>query len=225
MELFSKHPRRQGDLGEAAAIQRLTELGALISFPLFHSPDYDLIAEFSGRLHRVQVKTSTFREGPCYVVQLATFGGNQSWSGVVKRFDPSRYDRLFPLVADGRCWLIPTSEIEGSRGINLGGKKYGEFELAECRYDAEDESASRISARRGSAGAGEPGRPVKPVPRAEWVRFPPPPLEPRSEFPVVGRTRLSDKHQLTIPRAPFEASGFEPGEGCESRSRGKGGWS
>ena len=55
------HPRRQGDLGEAAAIQWLTWVGAVVSFPLFHSPDYDLIAELEGRLLRVQVKTSRRR--------------------------------------------------------------------------------------------------------------------------------------------------------------------
>ena len=45
MELRQKNPRRQGDIGEAAAIQWLTEVGAGVCFPLFHSPDFDLIAE------------------------------------------------------------------------------------------------------------------------------------------------------------------------------------
>ena len=74
MNLRHKHPRRQGDLGEATAIHRLTEAGVRVSIPLFHSPDYDLVAELGGRLQRVQVKTSTFQEGACYVVTLATSG-------------------------------------------------------------------------------------------------------------------------------------------------------
>jgi hypothetical protein len=41
------HPRRQGDLGEAAAIEWLTRVGAGVFFPLFHSPDVDLVAEFA----------------------------------------------------------------------------------------------------------------------------------------------------------------------------------
>lgn len=56
------HPRTQGDLGEAAAIQWLTSVGPIVSFPLFHSPDYDLIADIAGRLMRIQVKTSTCRQ-------------------------------------------------------------------------------------------------------------------------------------------------------------------
>ena len=44
------HPRRQGDLGEAAAIAWLTKLGAGVSLPLFHSPDYDVVAEIDGAI-------------------------------------------------------------------------------------------------------------------------------------------------------------------------------
>ena len=76
------HPRRQGDLGEAIAIQALTRAGARVSTPLFHSPDYDLIADFRGALHRIQVKTSSCREGNRYKVRIATSGGNRSWTGL-----------------------------------------------------------------------------------------------------------------------------------------------
>jgi bifunctional DNA-binding transcriptional regulator/antitoxin component of YhaV-PrlF toxin-antitoxin module len=30
---------------------------------------------------------------------------------------------------------------------------------------------------------------------------------------VIGRTKLSTSHQLTIPRGPFDASGFQVGDG------------
>ena len=51
--------RQQGDLGEASAIEWLTRVGATVSIPFGHSPDYDLVAEVDGRLYRVQVKTTT----------------------------------------------------------------------------------------------------------------------------------------------------------------------
>jgi hypothetical protein len=108
------HPRRQGDLGEAAAIQSLTSIGAVVSFPLFHSPDYDLVADLGGGLLRIQVKTSGCRHNSIdhFAVQLATSGGNQSWNRVVKEFDPARFDFLYVLVQGGRQWFIPSSEIE-----------------------------------------------------------------------------------------------------------------
>jgi hypothetical protein len=81
MELRQRHPRRQGDLGEASAIQALTELGADLSVPLFHSPDYDLVAEMAGRLLRVQVKTSTCASGKGFRVQVSTSGGTGAGRG------------------------------------------------------------------------------------------------------------------------------------------------
>ena len=54
--------RQQGDLGEASAIEWLTRQGAIVCVPLGHSPDIDLIADYDGRLVRVQVKTTTFCE-------------------------------------------------------------------------------------------------------------------------------------------------------------------
>ena len=98
--------RQQGDLGEASAIEWLTRQGATVSVPLGHSPDYDLIAELEGRLLRVQVKTSTqtastpdgHRRCP---VMIATNGGNQSWTGTTKRFDPTKVEALFVVLGDG----------------------------------------------------------------------------------------------------------------------------
>ena len=60
---------------------------------------------------------------------LATRGGNQSWSGLVKRFSSERCDWLFVLVADGRRWFIPADAVEGGSGLLLGGPKYAAYEV------------------------------------------------------------------------------------------------
>jgi hypothetical protein len=140
-------PREQGDIGELSALCWLVDQGAKVSVPFGHSPDYDLVADFYPRLLRVQVKTSTcFRRGR-WVVSLATYGGNQSWGGLVKRLDASRCDYLFVLVGNGRRWFIPTDLLGGDRSVLLGGPKYAEFEVERGRPlppRAEEESASRI---------------------------------------------------------------------------------
>ena len=125
-------------------MQWLAEHGAKVYLPLGHSPDVDLVADIDGQLLRVQVKTSR-RLTPAgrFQVMLETKGGNQSWSGVVRRFDRSRYDRLFVLVADGRRWFIPSDRIEGTAGICLGGPKYAEFEVEEGRPFAEASTGAR----------------------------------------------------------------------------------
>lgn len=209
-------------MGEASAINALANLGALVSVPLFHSPDYDLLADFGDRPLRVQVKTSTRSKGAGFAVQVATSGGNQSWTGLVKRFDPARCDLLFVLVADGRRWLIPAAEVQGTRTIVVGCSPYGEFELRDDRESSPSADRPRIAAGRGSAGAGEPGWTVNSVPQAEWVRIPPPPLHSPSPTPETGRTRLSANHQLTIPLAPFRAAGLEVGDEIKVEASGPG---
>ena len=122
-------PRRQGDLGEFSAIEWFGSQGIPIFYPLGHSPDVDLIADYGDRLARVQVKTTGRFEHHRWQVMICTRGGNQSWSGLTKRFSHDRCDELFVLVGDGRRWLIPAAEVAGGNGILLGGPKYARFEI------------------------------------------------------------------------------------------------
>ena len=122
-------PRMQGDLGELSAMQWLVWQGYSLYLPVGHSPDVDLIAERDGELLRVQVKTSTVYRGGRWEVTIATRGGNQSWSGLVKRFSPRRCDRLFVLVADGRRWFIPARDVAATSGLRLGGPKYAAYKI------------------------------------------------------------------------------------------------
>jgi hypothetical protein len=46
-----------------------------------------------------------------------------------KALDPTRFDYLFVLVADGRKWLIPAISVDGRTNILLGGPKYASFEV------------------------------------------------------------------------------------------------
>ncbi len=122
-------PREQGDIGERSALCWLIDQGATVYLPFGHSPDVDLVAGFGDRLVRVQVKTSNCVQKGRYTVTLATRGGNQSWSGLVKRFSSGRCDYLFVLVGDGRRWFIPSNVVEGGSGLMLGGPKYAAYEV------------------------------------------------------------------------------------------------
>ena len=128
--VFDMNTRQQGDIGEGSAIQWFTSRGIAVATPFGHSPDWDLIAEWEGRLYRVQVKTSRFRTPVGnWAVAVCTRGGNQSWSGLVKRFSSERCDYLFAHVGDGRRWLIPASAVEAANAVTLGGPKYSEYEI------------------------------------------------------------------------------------------------
>ncbi len=125
--------REQGDIGERSALAWLVDHGAKVYLPFGHSPDADLVADFGDRLSRVQVKTSTVVRNGRWVIALATRGGNQRWSGLVKYFGCDRCDDLLVLVADGRRWFIPAAAVEATSSLLLGGPKYAAFEVESDR--------------------------------------------------------------------------------------------
>ena len=81
----------------------------------------------------MQVKTSGFLVNGRCSVAICTRGGNQSWNKIVKRFAQDRCDYLFVLVSDGRRWFVPSSAVEGTTAITLGGPKYAEYEVESGR--------------------------------------------------------------------------------------------
>jgi hypothetical protein len=242
--------RQQGDLGEASAIEWLTRQGATVFSPFGHSPDVDLVADVEGRLLRIQVKTSTFRETTKagedrWGVLICTNGGNQSWTGVAKYFDPSRADALFVLTGDGRRWFMPSREVEGRRSLRLGGVKYSEFEVEPDRpilelvygggraLDCESDSGERRSRRVGlgckpsalALSGFDSHLPHSNQAESRSVAAPLPP----TELPAVergtaphGQTRVSGNRQIVIPKRAFEAAGLERGDRLKAFPAGAG---
>ena len=208
----------------------LTSAGADVWIPLGHSRDSDVIAVFDGDPFRIQVKSSSCQRGnDRYSVNLCTNGGNQSWTGLVRLFNHTRCDFLFVWRTDGRRWFIPATAVDAKRAITLGGRKYSEFEI-----DAEGEIPTASmrclqcpSPIRGSAAVGEAGGPVKSVPKAEWVRIPPPPSSGSDAVKgvrtqAVARTTISPGHQMTVPIGPFRAAGLAAGDRFEVIAEGPG---
>jgi PD-(D/E)XK endonuclease len=226
-------PREQGDIGELSAMEWLASKGAHIYLPVGHSPDVDVIADVGGRLLRVEVKTSTNRtRRGRWDVMIATRGGNQSWSGLVKYFDPGRCEYLFVHVGDGRRWFIPTGAIDSRVGLTLGGPKYSEFEIASGRpLVAETDATHLESILPGEYRSGQTGRPVKALAQPSEVRILPPPLpSPRPVKPTNyerkpgqrGEAVINQKRRITIPQRAFFEAGFENGSKVRVRSDGPG---
>jgi AbrB family looped-hinge helix DNA binding protein len=211
-------PREQGDLGELSAMEWLVSQGAHIYLPVGHSPDVDLIADLGDRLLRVEVKTSTHKRRGRWGVVISTRGGNQSWTGLVKYFDPDRCDYLFVHVGDGRRWFIPTRRLESRSGLNLGGRKYSEFEIEPGRPLAPNEAPPVLESKSpGEYPSGQRGGAVNAMAMPSQVRILPPPsvLAERSgsrKDVKMGRTRIWGKGQITIPAGPRRAAGLQVGD-------------
>jgi hypothetical protein len=223
--------RQQGDVGEASAVEWLTRRGAVVALPLGHSPDFDLVAQISEHLLRVQVKTSTQEittpHGHLrFPVSLVTCGGNRSWTGVAKVFDPAKVDYLFVLTSGGRRWFIPASDLGGKRAAQLGGPKYSEFEVeptAPIRDLVYGPEATLESAPPGEYPSGQRTAAVNRQALPSEVRILPPPSDSApADPPAVGRTRMSSHHQVAVPRAVAAACCVEPGDRFRVESDGTG---
>jgi PD-(D/E)XK endonuclease len=229
--------RQQGDLGEASAIEWLTRQGATVFIPFNHSPDYDLIADTDGRLCRVQVKTSVYRESTPnghlrWSVVICTNGGNQSWTGVTKFFDPAAVDALFVLAGDGRRWFIPAGEVEGRRALRLGGAKYSEFEVertAEITSHVYEEDGGRPTIGDPTTGERRSGRVGSDCKSdglclSEFESHLPHFNLPTAERGTAphGQTRVSGNRQIVIPKRAFEAAGLALGDRLKAVAAGSG---
>lgn len=231
-------PRQQGAIGELSAMQWLAARGALVFAPIGHSPDVDLIALIDGTPLRIEVKTSTNRTRDRWSVQIATSGGNRSWNGTVKRFDPARCEYLFVHVGDGRRWLIPTFALDCATGLTLGGSKYSEFEIdrADPLTPPRGDPPLDSPAASGEYRSGQTGRAVNALaqsfvgsnpasPITGFDRSGKPPVRPTSRERALGRRGhaiVNQKRRVTIPQRPFFEAGLENGSKVQVRALGPG---
>ncbi len=233
--------RRQGDLGEASAIEWLTRQGATVFAPLGHSSDIDLIADIDGRTLRVQVKTTTQEQTTpsgqwrCSVA-VATRGGNRSWSGMTKRLDPKAFDLLFVHAGNGRRWCIPSHALEERTAISLGGTKHSEFEI-DAGYPIGTivferagpitlpDSAGGVSKRstdgdcKSSGSAFRGSNPLSPLPGDDRGFAP---IRYERKAARVGETRIGPRRQLTMPVAVAGEAGLRGGDRLRARADGDG---
>jgi hypothetical protein len=100
---------------------------ARVAIPLTDSQPYDLIIDDGSGLARVQVRTTTKKEGRNYYVKLATIGGNKT-QVITRPFDPTDYEWLFVVCGDATAFLIPTTEIHARYSLSLG-RRFEAFRL------------------------------------------------------------------------------------------------
>jgi hypothetical protein len=217
--------RVQGDIGELSAMEWLASKGATVWVPMNHSPHVDLMAEWDDGLIRVQVKTSTLQatrddHEERWKVAIATNGGNRSWTGMTKKFDPTRVDYLFAVVGNGKRWFIPSACVEAAREVTLGGAKYSEFEVEsgtpfEGLIYSSGEPNRILRPTAGECQSGQMDVTVNHAAMPTQVRILPPPSSGRQVL-------LRPKGQLTIPKALCEDAELVPGDRLRLKADGPG---
>jgi hypothetical protein len=152
-----------------------------------------------------------------------------------KKADPTRFDYLFVLVGDGRRWFIPSTGLEASSSITLGGDKYSEFEIEPGRsidrllYGEDRLIESR--SKRGEYPSGQRTATVNRQAQPSQVRILPPPFRPRSGFQhskyersrgQSGHCLINQKRRITLPQLACTEAGFQDGDRLLARGEGDG---
>jgi hypothetical protein len=144
------------------------------------------------------------------------------------------------LVGDGRRWFIPGSAVEGTSTLNLGGRKYSEFEIEPGApiiplvYGARDDgevTPSRIEApAQGERRRGRVGLDCKSSAsllsgfESLLPHSPPPGVELKGERALgrSGQAIIREKRQMTLPAKPFSEAGLQIGDRLRFRADGDG---
>ena len=119
----------QGNLGFGKAIEYFTSHNITVALPLNDTQKYDLIADFNGKLQRVQVKTSRYSRngGVSYEVLLKNCGGTSKGSKI-RPFDNTTCDYVFVVLGNDKMYLIPAEEITAKNTIAVG-NRYSDYEV------------------------------------------------------------------------------------------------
>ena len=98
---------------ELAVAYELTKLKGLVSLPVTHNSQYDLIVDFGGKLSRIQVKRAYVhdkRKPQTLCVETRRIMAKHSGAKnvVAKKYDDDSYDYLIAHHPDSnRFWVIP----------------------------------------------------------------------------------------------------------------------
>lgn len=112
--------RKQGDVGTGYAITYFLTNGYTVSIPMSDSQTYDLVVEKGGKFKRVQCKTS-FKKNKhgIYQVELRTVSNTRGKQFEIRKPSKKNFDLLFVTDGDGKMYLIPSLEVDGSNCISL----------------------------------------------------------------------------------------------------------
>ena len=106
-----------GNIGEAKVLCKFVELGIPVYLPFGDNERSDLIAEFNGKLNRIQVKTSIKAEDGKMIFDLTSSTVHRS-NGVKHIYTQDEIDYFACYnIARDKIFLIPSTEAKTSLTI------------------------------------------------------------------------------------------------------------
>ena len=110
--------KAKGDLAELKVAADLADRGCCISIPFGEDCDYDLIADYEGRLHRVQVKY-TRSDGQVVVIRCRSHSLTNGKVRATKLYTPAMVDWLAVYDSTTECCFYCPSWALGTAGRTL----------------------------------------------------------------------------------------------------------
>ena len=83
--------KRIGNIGEVKVLSKFVELGIPVYIPFGDNEKADLIAEFHGKLNKIQVKTSSKTDGSSILFNLTTSTTHRT-NGYKHKYSPEEVD-------------------------------------------------------------------------------------------------------------------------------------
>ena len=110
--------KTKGDLAELKVAADLADRGCRISIPFGEDCDYDLVADYEGRLHRVQVKYAK-SDGQVIAIRCRSPSLTNGRVRATKLYTPAMIDWIaaYDPTTD-RCYYCPSWEL-GKEGRTL----------------------------------------------------------------------------------------------------------
>lgn len=109
--------KTKGDLAELKVAADLADRGCRISIPFGEDCDYDLIADYEGRLHRVQVKY-TQSDGEVVVIRCRSHSLTNGKVRATKLYTSAMVDWIVVFDATTECcFYCPSWELGAGRNL------------------------------------------------------------------------------------------------------------
>lgn len=118
--------KRIGNIGEAKVLCKFVELGIPVYLPFGDNERADLIADFNGKLNRIQIKTSVKAEDGKMIFDLTSSTMHRS-NGVKHKYTNQEVDYFACYnIARDKIFLIPVDKPRTSIAIRYESPKNGQ---------------------------------------------------------------------------------------------------
>jgi hypothetical protein len=111
--------KRVGNIGEAITLTKFVELGVPVYIPFGDNESADLIAEFNGKLNKIQVKTSYKMKKDGFTVDLRS-GTIRNGHNYFKKYDCGDIDYFSIYNVESKIlMLIPIEKLQNRNAIKV----------------------------------------------------------------------------------------------------------